>query len=181
MRRSWRFLRRMTHGELPEGGRAGRVRPPHGAALCPASGPGGRSDRAGRAVEAHRRLPAEGRGACRAVPGQGRGRRCSQEDRRDGLHRHRPHDPTGRRGGEGVLPGREPQGVPALDTGAGDVAAVGLGRDHVSADGARACGARGWPGPGSGWSSRCSTRPCRRWRPAWTRRFARWAECRLTA
>ena len=71
---------------------------------------------------------------------------------RDGLPGLGAVDPAGGRGGEGGLARGPAQALPAVDTGAGDVAAVGLGRraaDRGAEDAAVL--RRGWPGPGSGW------------------------------
>ena len=61
--------------------------------------------------------------------------------------------PGGRRG-EGELSGGAAAGVSAVDPGAGDVGAVGLGTGpDASPAGRRTCSAPGWRGAGSGWSS----------------------------
>jgi hypothetical protein len=53
-------------------------------------------------------------------------------------------------------------------------------RDPGSAGDARTCGAPGWPGPASAWSSRSGTAPCPRSWPVWTPPCAGWAGCRPT-
>ena len=101
---------------------------------------------------ADRRVHAEDRGAGRPVQGEDPGRCRAPEDRRDGLPGVGAVDPAGGRGGEGGLAGGPAQALPAVDTRAGDVAAVGLGRraaDRGAEDAAVL--RRGWPGRGSGW------------------------------
>jgi hypothetical protein len=59
--------------------------------------------------------------------GKIRGGRGAPEDHCDGLPGVGAVDPAGGRGGEGGLAGWPAPALPAVDTGAGDVAAVGLG------------------------------------------------------
>ena len=60
--------------------------------------------------------------------GEDPGGRGAPQARRDGLPGVGAVDPAGGRGGEGGLAGGQAKALPALDTRAGDVAAVGLGR-----------------------------------------------------
>ena len=77
---------------------------------------------------ADRRVHAEDRGAGRPEQGQDPGGRGAPQDHRDGLPGVGAVDPAGGRGGEGGLAGGPAAALPAVGAGAGDVAAVGLGR-----------------------------------------------------